>query len=166
MHISVLICTLAGLFLDIAGAFCLAVDAIGAEKIQAKFRKWFWRLYIPFMLMGSEHPTNAKRAFETLLKIMLWTGFAVGVLVGVRKLIIDVSPINIIWIPLWGLIGALLALAILLISDVVIIAIMVSLFWIQIRSKDGTIGAKGFTMLLVGFVLQVIAAILNYFTPV
>ena len=160
--------TLIGLCLDIVGAFFLSAQAIGLERIQSWKKQYFDN---PSYVAGTHKMEEMeRRSKETNLRalpfVLVLIATSLGGFIG-TWISLGIDSLQLTWLPKhMGLIGVLLggAIGAYTIDFIALIFRAASsvFVWIDSRTQQGTIGLIGFTLLLVGFVLQFIGALSSF----
>ncbi|HRW60588.1 MAG TPA: hypothetical protein P5340_08035 [Defluviicoccus sp.] len=160
------ISTLFGLALELAGAFLLAAESIGLERIEKWREQWLERasyvLAVPRLERSKQNVIE--REFSWLLFVVMLAGTGTGSYIGatISMRIKDISGSDwsvVIGIAVGGLIGYFFQ------DTVKLCTIHASRFLneVQVIAGKGTIGLIGFMFLALGFILQAIGALSDIF---
>jgi hypothetical protein len=148
------IAILAGLTVEVAGAFVLAADAIGLDRLERTAAAF---LRVEGELTGAREPTDSLRhpgAARIALALICAGGAGVGSLFGTHPPIWALGMPRILVVVGACLLGGAVGLALYWAALTTLRAAVGALQAVELRAKGRGVGVLGFSLLFIGFVLQ------------
>jgi hypothetical protein len=157
-----IVSSLIGLCFDIVGAFLLAAEAIGTERIRS------WKehsLDHPGFVLAPHKTAEVQQRAEKL-KLRWLPAAAMGISSGIGAgfgsyIALAIKELGAPqWLPFVGIVLGGLAGAFLIDASVLLMrSISRFLVWVEESAGKGTIGLAGFVLLSVGFMLQFVGTL-------